>query len=163
MGRQDRQDRIPGHPTAEVGLASITGERVVLAGFFSAKQKDYEARMGMAAGLVNCLGGVVVAHIVQRRGVSRGGVAAMSRPLSPRTLVSSGKAREIAAACAEKNARVVVFVNELSEHQRNVLSEVCAVPVVSLALAARLILVAGQTQPRRRGNQCTSSSPAQPE
>jgi 50S ribosomal subunit-associated GTPase HflX len=119
-------------------VAFIAGKRVVLAGFFSAKQKNYEARMDEATSLVIGLGGAVVARIVQRRGVSRGGVAVMSRPLSRRTLVSTGKAREIAAACAQKNADVVVFVNELSEHQRNVLSDVCTVPVVGLALAAQV-------------------------
>jgi 50S ribosomal subunit-associated GTPase HflX len=139
MGRQGRRDRVlrlrdqRTHPTAEVALAFIAGKRVVLAGFFSAKQQDYETRMDEASGFVTGLGGTVVARIVQRRGVSRGGVAVMSRSLSSRTLVSTAKAGEIATACAEKKAGVVVFVNELSEQQRNVLSEVCAVPVVSLA------------------------------
>jgi 50S ribosomal subunit-associated GTPase HflX len=111
----------------------ISGADVVLVGFFSARQKDFARQMDDAAGRVASLGGRVVARLVQRRGVSHGGVALMSRPFSRKTLVSEGKAREIAAACDAHGAAAVVFLNPLSSHQAQALAEFFGQPVVSIS------------------------------
>lgn len=105
---------------------------MVIVGLFSAKEKDYQARLDAAGQAVTELGGRVVAALVQRRGVSDGGVAAMSRPFSSRTLVSSGKVREIAEACARRQADAVVFINPLTAHQIRVLSAALGTSVASL-------------------------------
>lgn len=137
-----RQRRVPsrrGRVTANArgyDLQVIARADVVLVGFFSAKQKDYSTQMDEAAGRVASLGGHVVARFVQRRGVSDGGVAVMSKPFSRRTVVSRGKASEIAQACNEHDAGAVVFLNPLSPHQEEVLSAVFGRPVVSISMPA---------------------------
>jgi 50S ribosomal subunit-associated GTPase HflX len=57
----------------------------------------------------------------------------MDLPLSSRTLLSSGKVREVAAACAD--ADIAVFVAALSKRQQRVLTELFGCPAVSLAEA----------------------------
>ncbi|GAA4225898.1 50S ribosomal subunit-associated GTPase HflX [Streptosporangium album] len=104
---------------------------VLLVGLFSAKQKDHAAVMDELAELAGALGARVVGRFVQRRGVSDGGVAKMSRPYSSRTLVSTGKAREIAAARKEHGASAVIFANALTGHQREVLTEIFGCAVIS--------------------------------
>lgn len=111
----------------------ICGADVVLVGLFSAKQKDYARQIDKAAVQVVSLGGRVAARLVQRRGVSDGGVAAMSRPYSRKTIVSAGKAREIAAACDECAATAVVFLNPLSPQQEHAMSQIFGRPVASLS------------------------------
>jgi hypothetical protein len=88
-----------------------------------------------AAGRVASLGGRVVARIVQRRGVSDGGVAAMSRPFSREAVVRSGKVREIAAACDVHDAGAVAFLSPLTVHQEQVPAELLGRPVVSISQA----------------------------
>ncbi len=75
----------------------------------------------------------VVAQIVQRRGVSDGGVRKMSLPCSSRTLLSRGKVREVAQACDQANADAVIFVASLTEHQRRTLTDMLGRPAVSLS------------------------------
>ena len=128
----DRRDRVPGDALSG-GLRVISGADVVLADLFSARHKDYAETMDDAAGRVESLGGRVVARLVQRRGVSHGGVAAMSLPFLRRTLVSEGKAREIATACDTHGAAVVVFVNSLTPHQEQTLAALFGRPVASLS------------------------------
>ncbi len=55
----------------------------------------------------------------------------MDRPYSSRTLMSTGKVREIAAVRVETHTRAVVFANELTARQRAVLSELLGCPVFS--------------------------------
>lgn len=110
----------------------VAGADVVIVGFFSAKEKDYEVLMDEVAEAVVGLGARVVRRFVQRRGVSDGGVKKMGLPYSSRTLVSYGKADEIAAACRETSADGVVFRNTLTDRQRRVLSEIFGCPAVSL-------------------------------
>ncbi|MEU8364063.1 hypothetical protein AB0C27_49395 [Nonomuraea sp. NPDC048882] len=57
----------------------------------------------------------------------------MSRPYSSRTLMSTGKVREIAQERAEADATAVVFFNPLTGRQRTVLSELLGCPVFSRA------------------------------
>ena len=102
----------------------------MLVGLFSAKDKQLDAKLDLVAASVQALGGRVVGRRVQRRGVSRGGARKMASPLSRRTLLSSGKAREVADACRSAGVAVVVFVNPLTAHQRAVLGDLFGCPVV---------------------------------
>lgn len=128
--RLPRRDRRRPHETATV---SVAGADIVVVGFFSAREPDYATRMDDAANAVATLGGRVVATFTQRRGVSAGGVRLMARPFSPRTLFSAGKVGEIATACAELAADAVVVVNQLTPHQRAVLTEAFGRSTISLA------------------------------
>jgi 50S ribosomal subunit-associated GTPase HflX len=111
----------------------VAGADVVLVGYFSAKQKDFDAVMASAADEVAALGGRVVVRMVQRRGASDGGVQKMGLPYSSRTLLSHGKIREVIEACDRTDADVVVFVGSLTEHQRCVLTATLGRPAVSLS------------------------------
>jgi 50S ribosomal subunit-associated GTPase HflX len=110
---------------------ALAETEVLLVGLFSAKQKDHAAVMDELAELVGALGARVMGCFVQRRGVSDGGATKMSRPYSSRTLVSAGKVREIAAAREKHGAGAVVFVNPLTAHQREVLTESLGCVVIS--------------------------------
>ncbi|MEU9130393.1 hypothetical protein AB0D08_20205 [Kitasatospora sp. NPDC048540] len=109
------------------------GAEVVLVGYFSAKQKDFETLMASAATELAARGARVVVQIVQRRGVSDGGVQKMSLPYSSRTLLSYGKVREVAQACAQANADAVIFVAALTERQQRTLTAMLGRPAVSLS------------------------------
>lgn len=115
----------------------LDGADVVLIGLFSAKEKQYEARLDEFAALVEARGGRVVARYVQRRGASDrwkrrpGGSLRMSEPFSRRTLLTHGKLREIAQACREANIDATVFVNTLTHRQRSVLSEILGCLILS--------------------------------
>jgi 50S ribosomal subunit-associated GTPase HflX len=109
----------------------VAGADVMLVGLFSAKDKEFDAKLDLLAASVETLGGRVVGRRVQRRGVSRGGARRMASPFSRRTLLSSGKVREVADACRSAEVAVAVFLNPLTEHQRNVLSDMFDCPVVS--------------------------------
>ncbi|MEU1866520.1 hypothetical protein [Streptomyces gardneri] len=106
---------------------------VVLVGYFSAKQKDFETLMASAATDLATRGARVVVQIVQRRGVSDGGVQKMGLAYSSRTLLSYGKVREVAQACDQANAEAVIFVSSLTERQQRTLTEMLGRPAVSLS------------------------------
>ncbi|MFE5482190.1 hypothetical protein [Streptomyces sp. NPDC056527] len=144
MDRNRRRDHRPAR-RARVGAAGATflqgvvvaGSGVVLVGFFSARRKEFGALMEAAAGEVTARGGRVVGEVVQRRGVSRGGVRLMGSPYSSRTVLGSGKVREAVELCERTGADAVVFVTPLTKHQRLVLNEVFGRPVATLADALR--------------------------
>ena len=112
---------------------AATGADVVLVGYFSAKQKDFEALMTSAATELAARGARVVVRIVQRRGVSDGGVQKMGLPYSSRTLLSYGKVREVAQACEQAKATAAIFVPTLTERQQRTLTDMLGRPAVSLA------------------------------
>jgi 50S ribosomal subunit-associated GTPase HflX len=112
---------------------TAAGTDVVLVGYFSAKQKDFEALMTSAAAELAARGARVIVQIVQRRGVSDGGVQKMGLPYSSRTLLSHGKVREVAQACDQAKADAVIFVASLSERQQRVLTAMFGRPAVSLS------------------------------
>ncbi len=87
--------------------------------------------MDELAARVAARGALVAGRLVQRRGVSDGGVRKMTWPYSRRTLVSAGKVQEIAAACQATGAGAVIFLNDLTGHQREVLEEGLGRPVFS--------------------------------
>ncbi|MFE6176134.1 hypothetical protein [Streptomyces sp. NPDC056464] len=109
------------------------GADVVLVGYFSAKQKDFETVMASAVAELAAHGARVVAQTVQRRGVSDGGVQKMGLPYSSRTLLTYGKVREVAQACDQANADAVIFVASLTERQQRTLTDMLGRPAVSLS------------------------------
>ncbi|MFD9189464.1 hypothetical protein ACFWCA_14665 [Streptomyces phaeochromogenes] len=143
MHQHRRRDRRPSArrnprragPPASLAGPDLVGADVVIVGYFSAKQKDFAVRMDAAAVGLTARGARVVGRVVQRRGVSDGGARKMTLPYSSRTLLSSGKAREVAALREESGADAVIFLNALTEHQRRVLTEEFGCPAVSLAEA----------------------------
>jgi GTP-binding GTPase N-terminal len=104
---------------------------VVLVGLFSAKDRDYQARLDALEARVVAMGGRVLKRFIQRRGVSDGGVRLMSAPLSRRFLVGRGKLDQIVMICANEDVDAVVFVNDLSDYQRRWLSTRLACPVLT--------------------------------
>ncbi|WP_167666876.1 HflX-like GTP-binding protein [Micromonospora narathiwatensis] len=104
---------------------------MVLVGLFSAKDKEFGAKLDRLAASVKAHGGRVVSRHVQRRGVSHGGAAKMIESFSRRTLLSLGKAHEIAQACRAAKVGVAVFANPLTEHQRAVLGNMFGCLVIS--------------------------------
>ncbi|WP_261992469.1 HflX-like GTP-binding protein [Streptomyces sp. MS191] len=106
---------------------------MLVVGYFSAKEKDFVARMDAAAAELAARGARVVGRFVQRRGVSAGGVRKMASPYSSRTVLGSGKVREVAAAREATAADVVVFVRDLTEFQQHALAEILGCPAVSLS------------------------------
>lgn len=104
-----------------------------MVGYFSAKQKDFETLMASAAAELTARGARVGVQIVQRRGVSDGGVQKMGLPYSSRTLLSYGKVREVAEACDQASVDAVVFVASLTERQQRVLTAMLGRPAVSLS------------------------------
>ncbi len=134
--RRDRRParRVPPEPAQrQASRLTAVGAEVVLVGYFSAKQKDFETLMASAATELAARGARVVVQIVQRRGVSDGGVQKMSLPYSSRTLLSYGKVREVAQACAQANADAVIFVAALTERQQRTLTAMLGRPAVSLS------------------------------
>ncbi|GAB2808414.1 hypothetical protein GCM10027200_05220 [Lentzea nigeriaca] len=105
---------------------------MVLVGYFSAKEKKLAELMASAADELAARGAHVVRQIVQRRGVSHGGVRKMSLPFSSRTLLSYGKVREVAEACEQADADAVIFVASLTERQRRTLTIMLGRPAVGL-------------------------------
>ncbi|MEV0726220.1 hypothetical protein AB0I37_25985 [Micromonospora purpureochromogenes] len=117
-------------PTASP-TSVLAGADVVLVGLFSAKDKEFGAKLDLLAASVKAHGGRVVSRHVQRRGVSHGGAAKMTESFSRGTLLSPGKAREIAQACRAAEVAVAVFVNPLTEHQRAVRGDLFGCLVIS--------------------------------
>ena len=109
--------------------SQLAGQRVIVAGLFSANLAQYEWFMNELTRTVESHGGLVVAMFVQRRGASDGGVRRMHDPYSRRTLMTMGKIREMAAAREALKATAVVFHNPVTEQQRAVLSRLLDCPV----------------------------------
>lgn len=126
--------RAPSEPVQRRAFRLPTEDAdVVLVGYFSAKQKDFETVMASAAAELAARGARVVTQIVQRRGVSDGGVQTMGLPYSSRTLLTYGKVREVAQACDQANAEAVIFVASLTERQQRTLTDMLGRPAVSLS------------------------------
>ncbi len=105
----------------------------MLVGFFSSKVKDFATRMASADEMLTARGANVVRQIVQRRGISQGGGRNLRLPFSSRTLLSSGKVREVAEACEQTGADMVVFVAAVTELQRRTLTTLLGRPAVSIS------------------------------
>ncbi|CAM3218643.1 hypothetical protein [Stackebrandtia soli] len=109
--------------------ATLDGARAVLAGLFPAKPADHDLHMDRLAERARRLGATIVGRVVQRRGVSHGGVHLMGAPLSRTTILGRGKAVELARLVCETAATVVIMANPLTERQREALQDLtgCAV------------------------------------
>jgi 50S ribosomal subunit-associated GTPase HflX len=116
---------------SEPPSSGLAGADVVLVGLFSAKDKGIDAQLDLLTAAVQEHGGRVVGRYVQRRGVSHGGADKMTSSFSRRTLLSPGKAREVADACRAAGVGVAVFLNPLTKHQRAVLGDLFDCPVMS--------------------------------
>ena len=116
--------------------ASLAGRRCIVTGLLSARE-DAMLRVAQAEAGVARAGGIVVGSMVQRRGVSRsprpGGAKRLGAPLSARTVLGSGKVAELAQACREARAEVIVFIGTISEGQQRHLAAETACRVVVLA------------------------------
>ncbi|WP_285794682.1 hypothetical protein [Micromonospora sp. NBRC 107095] len=104
---------------------------MALVGLFSAKDQEFDSKLNLLASLVEAHGGRIVSRHVQRRGVSSGGADKMGDPFSRRTLLSPGRAGEVADACQQRGVGVAVFVNPLTDHQRAVLADMFGCLVLS--------------------------------
>ncbi|MFF8511788.1 hypothetical protein ACF064_27285 [Streptomyces sp. NPDC015492] len=134
--RDDRRQahRAPSTPApGQTFRIPAAGADVVLVGYFSARQKDFETVMASAATALAAHGAQVVARIVQRRGVSAGGAGKMGLPYSSRTLLSYGKVREVALRCEETDAAAVVFTTPLTGRQRRTLTAMLGRPATSIS------------------------------
>ncbi|MFF2302810.1 hypothetical protein ACFVVP_09945 [Streptomyces sp. NPDC058128] len=134
--RDDRRladRRFPAPARGRTFRIPAVGADVVLVGYFSAKQKDFETVMASAATTLAAHGAQVVAQIVQRRGVSDGGARKMGLPYSSRTLLTYGKVREVALRCEETDAAAVVFTTPLTERQRRTLTAMLGRPATSVS------------------------------
>jgi GTP-binding protein HflX len=91
-----------------------TGERAALVGLFNGSHRrfDPEHSLDELAGLTEAAGATVVVRLVQDR----------PRP-DPATFLGKGKVAALAEACADANADVVIFDNELSPAQLRNLEE----------------------------------------
>jgi 50S ribosomal subunit-associated GTPase HflX len=115
----------------------LAGQRVIVAGLFSANLAQYEWFMSELTLAVEGHGALVVAMFVQRRGASDGGVRRMHDPYSRRTLMTMGKIREMAAAREALEATALVFHNPVTEQQRAVLSLLLGCPVLGMPTPVR--------------------------
>ncbi|MEU9120707.1 hypothetical protein AB0C96_12770 [Streptomyces sp. NPDC048506] len=125
-GARPRRGRRPAPPT----LPELAGRTVLIAGLFPASVPDPATVMAALAAELAARGAVVAGSHVQRRGVSRGGVRAMSRPLSATTVLGSGKLRALAAERAATEAAAVIFSNRLTGRQRVHLAAALGCPVL---------------------------------
>jgi 50S ribosomal subunit-associated GTPase HflX len=111
----------------------LSGRKVVLAGLLSAKVKAPGSITEPVRAELEAAGATIVAEVIQRRGVSRdsrpGGARRMSTPLSPTTVIGEGKAHELAQVCSTLGADLVVFLNPLTQHQRDALHSITGVAV----------------------------------
>jgi len=137
MHQGRRRDRRPVHHAEparhEAQVPAVAGADVVIVGCFSGRQKDSAALMDSAAREIETRGARVVGRIVQRRGVSDGGVRKMALPFSARTLLTYGKVREAALLCERTAAGAAVFVTPLTPRQRRTLTGMLGCPAVGLA------------------------------
>lgn len=103
--------------TAPLKTPDIRGKTCIVVALVSAKDKAALEQIGEIEAELGCSGAKLGGRIVQRRGVSRGGVAKLNRPLSPATVISAGKVQELASLVRESGADFVVFLNELTASQ----------------------------------------------
>jgi GTP-binding protein HflX len=109
-----RRDKPAAAPPALRRGKPETGERAALVGLFNGSHRrfDPEHSLDELAGLTEAAGATVVVRLVQDR----------PRP-DPATFLGKGKVAALAEACADANADVVIFDNELSPAQLRNLEE----------------------------------------
>ena len=114
---------------------NLTGARCVVAGVISVKDKEAPARLDELEAELRRSGAIVVARVVQRRGVSRARNHARAKNtqavMSVATVLGSGKARELVEVVAEHRADTVVFLNPLRKSQADRLASLTGCRVLS--------------------------------
>jgi 50S ribosomal subunit-associated GTPase HflX len=100
----------------------VSGKRIIVAGFFSAREKDWQSQVDQFCESLSDSGATIVGTCIQRRGVSRGGVQKMDQPFDRKLLISKGKVEELIKDCEEEDADAVVFINVLDSKQRHALA-----------------------------------------
>ena len=105
-------------------IASLTGRRIIVAALSSARVDDPEADLAQHAARIVSKGGIVVAHVIQRRGVSSskqpGGARRLAAPMDPATYFGKGKVQEIAELRRATGAELVVVCARLPEQDRHI-------------------------------------------
>ncbi|MEK8032874.1 hypothetical protein AACH06_18800 [Ideonella sp. DXS29W] len=110
------------------------GKRAIIAALVSSKATDTESRIQELQGVLAEKGIDVVAHLVQRRGVSRSkqnGAKRLDSPLTSATIFGRGKVEELAWLVKEKSVSVVYVLNLLSSTQIQRLSDLTGCEVLS--------------------------------
>jgi 50S ribosomal subunit-associated GTPase HflX len=101
----------------------------------STKDKSAPSRLDDLEARLSAAGAIVVARIVQRRGVSRtrsaGGFKNSPDIMSPATVLGPGKTDELVQAVKHHNASLVFFLNSLKSSQAKRLSSLTGCPVVA--------------------------------
>jgi len=117
------------------------GIRVVIVALVPAKGDENAPLIAAAVGDIEAAGGVVVATLIQRRGVSRarkpGGARAYRNAMNAATFIGVGKAQELAKLVSEVEADVIVFCNLLSKTQKRNVEEIVGAPVILYAYRFR--------------------------
>jgi 50S ribosomal subunit-associated GTPase HflX len=108
--------------------------RAIIAALVSAKATDTDERIAILTAALAARGIVVVASLVQRRGVSRarspGGSKRLDTPMSSATFIGPGKADELARLVREHEANLVLVLNSLSLAQSERLASLTGCSVV---------------------------------
>src|ERR687895_492896 len=99
----DRRSSLPSRPERAALVGLVTG---------SARRIDAEQSLDELAGLADAAGAEVVMRVLQER----------PKP-DPATFIGSGKVASLAAACAEADADLIIFDNELTRAQLRQLEE----------------------------------------
>lgn len=110
-------------------------KRCIIAGLFSAKDKEFQTKIEQVKTQLNTFGGVVVDNIIQRRGVSRakkpGGAKHLNEPLNAKYIFSKGKLQQLIDLANSANADFVIFYNSLNSTQRSALKHVTKCKIIS--------------------------------
>lgn len=121
-------------------LGNLKGSRCVVAAVISVKDKTAQKRVDDLEAQLVAAGAVVVARVVQRRGVSRARNHAsfmnFDAVMSAATVLGSGKTKELAAVVDAERADVVVFLNPLRDSQTTRLASLTGCRVLSSGICS---------------------------
>lgn len=109
-------------------------KKCLIVGLFSMKYENIELKINSVKRLIALNNGIVIGNFIQRRGVSRakkvGGSKKLDKPMNLATFIGKGKAEELAKLSVESNAEIIVFMNKLSEGQKQNLSEMTKCEII---------------------------------
>jgi len=112
----------------------LKGTRCVVAALVSTRDSSGSSRVDDLEARLSAAGAIVVARVVQRRGVSRtrssGGFKDSPDVMSAATVLGPGKTDELVEAVKLHNAGLVVFLNPLKTSQSERLSSLVGCSVV---------------------------------
>lgn len=118
--------------------ASFSRRKIIVAALLSAKVDDPEVVLAGYAATITSRGGIVVAQVLQRRGVSRdprpGGSRRMNEPMNAATYFGTGKVEGMAELRRATGAELVVVCARLSPSQLANLNRIIGCRVLDLAI-----------------------------